>query len=265
MVSKTPREKAQLLSQDEKEEYYALIQGMPEKGNSMSKNIPHLPENAAPEEILMAGVDAAQGPVKLACSFSVEDVVIIDITARLGIPVGIFALDTGRLNEETYEVADGITERYRIPIDWYFPRHGEVEKLLREKGAFSFRESLENRHECCHIRKVEPLGRALKGLNGWVTGLRREQSVTRTVLTPIELDEANGGILKINPLLEWNEEQVWEYAKGHNVPVSRLYHQGYRSIGCAPCTRPVTPGEHARAGRWWWENPEQKECGLHRR
>ncbi len=228
-------------------------------------NIHKIPENAAPEEILKAGVEAAQGPVKLACSFSVEDVVIIDMAAGLGIPIGIFALDTGRLNEETYEVADTITDRYRIPIDWYFPRHKDVEKLKREKGSFSFRESLENRHECCRIRKVEPLGRALEGLAGWVTGLRREQSVTRTGLAPVEIDKANGGILKINPLLEWNEEQVWKYAKEHKVPVSRLYDQGYRSIGCAPCTRPVAPGEHARAGRWWWENPEHKECGLHRR
>jgi len=224
-----------------------------------------LPVEVAPWEILKAGVDAAQGEVKLACSFSIEDVVIIDMIKNIGLPIGIFALDTGRLNEETYEVADAITERYGIPIDWYFPGNDAVEKLEREKGLFSFRESLENRHECCRIRKVEPLGRALKGLAGWVTGLRREQSVTRTGLAPIELDEANGGIFKINPLLEWSEQQVLDYAKVHAIPVSRLYAQGYRSIGCAPCTRPVSPGEHARAGRWWWEDPEHKECGLHRR
>ncbi len=235
------------------------------KETAMSKSIPVIPDNATPEEILKAGVEAAQGTVKLACSFSVEDVVIIDMAARFGIEIGIFALDTGRLNEETYEVADAINERYRIPIDWYFPRHEPVEKLKREKGLFSFRGSLDNRHECCRIRKVEPLGRALKGLAGWVTGLRREQSVTRTGLAPVEIDEASGGILKINPLLEWTEDQVWEYAKEHNIPVNRLYGQGYRSIGCAPCTRPVAPGEHARAGRWWWEDPEHKECGLHRR
>lgn len=231
----------------------------------MSKNIPQILSNATPQEILKTGVEMAQGVVKLACSFSVEDVVIIDTAAKLGLPIGIFALDTGRLNEETYEVADNITERYRIPIDWYFPLNEAVETLERQKGLFSFRESLENRHECCRIRKVEPLGRALKGLAGWITGLRREQSVTRNGLAAIELDEADGGILKINPLLEWSEEQVWDYVKEHNIPVSRLYSQGYRSIGCAPCTRPVAPGEHARAGRWWWEDPEHKECGLHRR
>ena len=231
----------------------------------MSKTIPALPDGASPTEILKSGSQAAGGPVKLACSFSVEDAVIIDIIHKSGLPIGVFALDTGRLNEETYEVADAIVERYGIRIDWFFPLNGSVEKLERDKGVFSFRESLENRHECCGIRKVEPLGRALAGLAGWVTGLRREQSVTRTDLAPIEIDTANGGILKINPLLEWNEQQVLDYTREHNVPVSRLYSQGYRSIGCAPCTRAVAPGEHARAGRWWWENPEHKECGLHRR
>jgi len=231
----------------------------------MSGIIPVVPAGATAQEILRQGAEAAQGIVKLACSFSVEDTVIIDMIHKEGLAIGVFALDTGRLNEETYEVADAITDRYGIRIDWYFPKHEAVEKLEREKGLYSFRESLDNRHECCGIRKVVPLGRALDGLAGWVTGLRREQSVTRTDLAAIEVDENHGGILKINPLLEWSEEQVWEYAKQHRVPVSRLYAQGYRSIGCAPCTRAVAPGEHARAGRWWWENPEHKECGLHRR
>jgi phosphoadenosine phosphosulfate reductase len=232
---------------------------------NMSGIIPVVPADATAQEILRKGAEAAQGTVKLACSFSVEDTVIIDMIHKEGLVVGVFALDTGRLNEETYEVADAITDRYGIRIDWYFPKNDAVEKLEREKGLYSFRESLDNRHECCGIRKVVPLGRALDGLAGWVTGLRREQSVTRTDLAAIEIDENHGGILKINPLLEWSEEQVWEYAKQHKVPVSRLYAQGYRSIGCAPCTRPVAPGEHARAGRWWWENPEHKECGLHKK
>lgn len=227
--------------------------------------IPNIQADATPQEILRIGVEAAKGPVKLACSFSVEDVAIIHMAKESGLDIGIFALDTGRLNEETYEVADAIVERYRVKIDWFFPRHEAVEALEREKGLFSFRESLANRHECCHIRKVEPLGRALNGLAGWITGLRREQSVTRGDLAVIEQDETNGGILKINPLLEWTEAQLWEYAETHRIPTNRLHRQGYPSIGCAPCTRPVAPGEHPRAGRWWWENPEHKECGLHRR
>jgi phosphoadenosine phosphosulfate reductase len=222
-------------------------------------------EPTDPRDILRSGIARAAGKVALACSFSVEDVVIIDMAKGLGLTIGVFALDTGRLNEETYEVADAIAEHYRVKIDWYFPQHEAVEALEREKGLFSFRESLDNRHECCHIRKVEPLGRALRGLAGWITGLRREQSVTRTGLAPVEVDQVNGGILKINPLLEWNEAQVWEYAESRRVPTNRLHKQGYPSIGCAPCTRPVAPGEHPRAGRWWWENPEHKECGLHRR
>lgn len=231
----------------------------------MNKSLPQLAENAAAVEILRIGIEAAGGPVSLACSFSLEDVAIIDIAHKAGLNLGIFALDTGRLNEETYEVADALVERYRIRIDWYFPKHEAVEQLERSEGLFSFRESLEKRHACCGIRKVEPLSRALKGMAGWVTGMRREQSVTRGDLRAVELDVLNGGILKINPLIDWSEEQLSRYTEEHCLPKNRLYSQGYRSIGCAPCTRAVQPGEDARAGRWWWENPENKECGLHRR
>jgi len=231
----------------------------------MSKTIPKLPENATPTEILSAGIQAANGKVSLACSFSPEDIVIIDLAQQAGLPLGVFAIDTGRLNEETYEVADALVERYKLKIDWYFPRHEAVEKLESESGLFSFRESLENRHECCGIRKVEPLSRVLSGLAGWVTGLRRSQSVTRGDLAPIEIDQLNNGILKINPLLEWSEEQVLAYTAEKSLPKNRLFDQGYRSIGCAPFTRAVKEGEDARAGRWWWENPENKECGLHKR
>lgn len=226
-----------------------------------------LPRVAAADAagILRTGLQTAAGPVALACSFSVEDVVIIDLLQQVAPQTRIFALDTGRLNEETYEVAEAVRERCGITIDWYFPERAAVEQLEREKGLFSFRQSLENRHECCRIRKVEPLGRALAGLSGWITGLRSEQSVTRAALAPLELDEAHGGIVKINPLAAWSEAQVWDYAKQQRIPVNRLHQQGYPSIGCAPCTRAIQPGEHPRAGRWWWENPEHKECGLHKR
>jgi phosphoadenosine phosphosulfate reductase len=237
----------------------------------MSQHIADISADATAADILTAGIEAAKGPVSLACSFSLEDVAIIDIAHTAGLTMGVFALDTGRLNEETFEVAEALVERYCLKIDWYFPRHEDVQKLESAEGLFSFRESLDKRHACCGIRKVEPLSRALRGLAGWVTGMRREQSVTRTDLKAVEEDTVNGGILvsktllKINPLIDWSEEQLLAYVEEHQLPKNRLYSQGYRSIGCAPCTRAVREGEDARAGRWWWENPENKECGLHRR
>jgi phosphoadenosine phosphosulfate reductase len=217
-----------------------------------------------PEEIISAGVDAAGGAISMASSFSVEDVVVIDMLRKVAPDVRVFAIDTGRLNEETYQVAESVRARYGVEIDWFFPDREAVEKLEREKGLFSFRESLDNRRECCRIRKIEPLERALAGLAGWVVGLRREQSVTRAHLNPLEIDHAHGGIIKISPLVNWTEKQVWEYAEKHALPINRLHRMGYPSIGCAPCTRAIEPGEDSRAGRWWWENPEHKECGLHR-
>ncbi len=199
----------------------------------------------------------------VASSFGAEDVVLIDIMVKLDPTIRIFTLDTGRLNEETYEVMDKIRLKYGISIESYFPQAQAVEKLEREKGFYSFRESIENRKECCAIRKVEPLNRALKGLDAWVTGLRRAQAVTRTTLQKVELDEAHNGIYKINPLADWSQEDIQNYIKKNAVPYNRLHDEGYPSIGCAPCTRAIKEGEDIRAGRWWWENPEHKECGLH--
>lgn len=214
-------------------------------------------------EILKRGLEEAGGPVALASSFSAEDVAVIDLLQKVAPKTGIFALDTGRLNEETLEVAEAVRFRYGVTIDWYFPDRAEVERLEREQGLYSFRYSLAGRHECCGIRKVEPLSRALAGLSGWITGLRRDQSITRAEVAPIERDFGHGGILKINPLLEWSWEDVLAYTKENRLPVNRLYEKNYLSIGCAPCTRAVREGEHPRAGRWWWENQEHKECGLH--
>ncbi len=222
------------------------------------------PETSA-HDIIRAGLEIAGGEVKLACSFSIEDVVVVDLLRRFAFEVGIFALDTGRLPEETYETAESVSQRYGITIDWYFPERKAVEKLEREKGLFSFRESVDNRRECCAIRKVEPLQRALNGLDGWMTGMRRAQGATRTELQPLEVDALHGGIVKINPLAWWDEKKVRDYADKHRLPVNRLHRQGYPSIGCAPCTRAIREGEDARAGRWWWEDPNHKECGLHRR
>ena len=201
--------------------------------------------------------------IALASSFGAEDAVLIDILVKLDPKVRIFTLDTGRLNEETYEVMDKIRRKYGIEIHSYFPENTSVEKLEKEKGFYSFRESVENRKECCAIRKVEPLNRALKGLSAWVTGLRRSQSVTRGDVPKIEADVTHAGILKINPLADWSQEDVWNYIKKNSVPYNRLHDLGYPSIGCEPCTRAVKPGEDIRAGRWWWENAEHKECGIH--
>ena len=221
---------------------------------------------ASAVEILTAGLEKVDSTnVCMACSFSVEDLVVIDLLRNNAPQVSIFAIDTGRLHEETYEVAEALLQKYGLKIDWYLPQTEALQQLEREKGLFSFRESLENRHECCYIRKVEPLERALAGKSGWITGQRRAQSATRDTLEAMEVDELHGGIIKINPLLDWNDEEVWNYASEHRLPVNRLHRLGYPSIGCAPCTRAVKPGEDIRAGRWWWENPENKECGLHRR
>ena len=216
------------------------------------------------EETLTNAIKEYYPHIKLASSFGLEDVALIDMISKLSPRIGVFTLDTGRLNEETYEVMDRIRARYDIEIESYFPDRAKVEALERAKGFYSFRQSVENRKECCGIRKVEPLGRALAGLKAWVTGLRREQSVTRSAVEQIEADEAHPGLVKINPLADWTLEQVWDYVKKNQVPYNQLHDRGYPSIGCAPCTRAVKPGEDIRAGRWWWENSEHKECGLHR-
>ena len=234
------------------------------KMTATTKSLPTIEAGTPSREIIRAGLNYTGEQVKLACSFSIEDVVVIDLLQRFAPQVSVFALDTGRLPEETYETAEAISQRYGIKIDWYFPQQAAVEKLEREKGLFSFRQSIENRKECCAIRKVEPLQRALAGLNGWITGMRREQSVTRTELQPLEQDEMHGGILKINPLTDWSQQELWLYADKHRLPINRLHKQGYPSIGCAPCTRAVPEGEDSRSGRWWWEDAEHKECGLHR-
>ncbi|GIV17603.1 MAG: phosphoadenosine phosphosulfate reductase [Armatimonadota bacterium] len=216
-----------------------------------------------PQALLQWAVEQFGNRVALACSFGAEDVVLVDMLVKITPQPRIFVLDTGRLHQETYDVMERCRQRYRIEFEVYFPQTALVEQLLRTKGANSFYLSVENRKECCHIRKVEPLGRALQGLQAWITGLRRQQAVTRAGLPKIEVDDAHGGILKLNPLVDWSEQQVWDYIHTHNVPYNVLHDRGFPSIGCAPCTRAIQPGEDIRAGRWWWETPEQKECGLH--
>jgi len=220
-------------------------------------------ENLTPQDLLRWAVDEFGCSVSMACSFGAEDVALVDMLAKIDRKARIFVLDTGRLHPETYEVMEKCRLRYGIEFETYFPQTTAAENLLRQKGPFSFYNSIEDRKECCFIRKVEPLQRALKGNEAWITGLRRAQAVTRTRLPKVEVDETHNGIFKLNPLADWTEEMVWEYIRANKVPYNNLHDQGFPSIGCAPCTRAIQVGEDLRAGRWWWENPEQKECGLH--
>jgi phosphoadenosine phosphosulfate reductase len=220
-------------------------------------------ESLSTDELLRWAAGTYHPNIGLASSFGAEDVVLIDLLADIA-PVRIFTLDTGRLNQETYDLMDRIRRRYGVELEVYCPQTEAVEQLVRKKGFHSFRESVEGRKLCCTIRKGEPMRRALSGLDAWITGLRREQAVTRREIRKVEKDDDHGGILKLNPLADWTHEQVWESVRRRKIPYNLLHDQGYPSIGCAPCTRAVLPGEDVRAGRWWWESPEHKECGLHR-
>ncbi|MEJ5351138.1 MAG: phosphoadenylyl-sulfate reductase [Melioribacteraceae bacterium] len=195
-------------------------------------------------------------------SLSIEDQVITHMLAAINSKIKIFTLDTGRLPNETYSLIEKTKERFNINIEIYFPDYRQVEKMVNKKGINLFYESIENRKECCRIRKIEPLKRALKNMKVWITGLRREQSITRQYIELIEYDYSYK-VIKLNPLYKWSENEIWDYIRKHNIPYNSLYDKNYLSIGCAPCTRPVQPGEDIRAGRWWWENPNTKECGLH--
>jgi len=215
------------------------------------------------ETVIRWALERFHPRIALATSLQAEEMVILDIAWKTNPGVRVFTLDTGRLHEETYMVMEQIREKYGISVESYFPQRQAVEALERERGFYSFRRSVEERKYCCGIRKVEPLGRAVNGLDAWITGLRREQAVTRGMVGKVEADESHGGIIKVNPLADWSGEQVWDYIRAHDIPYNALHDVGFPSIGCAPCTRAIKPGEDIRAGRWWWEMPESKECGLH--
>jgi phosphoadenosine phosphosulfate reductase len=215
------------------------------------------------EDLLRWAAKSFPSGLVLASSFGAEDVVLIDLLSKIDPAVRIVTLDTGRLPEETYQVMDAVRRRYGVKIEVFFPDAARVESLVRAKGLYSFRESIENRKECCRIRKVEPLKRALAGAQAWITGLRRDQTAARQRLDKLEIDGTHGGIVKLSPLADWTEEKTWGYIKKNQVPYNRLHDLGFRSIGCEPCTRAVKPGEDVRSGRWWWENPGHKECGIH--
>jgi phosphoadenosine phosphosulfate reductase len=206
--------------------------------------------------------DIFPGRLVFSTSFSYEDQVITDFISTQSFPVSIFTLDTGRLFPETYSTWSRTIERYQLTIDAYYPDAERLQEFVREYGPNSFYESVDNRKQCCHIRKVEPLKRALAGKAVWVTGLRAEHSPNRSDMQILEWDEVNG-IIKYNPLLHWTTEEVRQYIDQHDIPYNALHDRGFVSIGCAPCTRAIKPGEDFRAGRWWWEDASKKECGLH--
>src|SRR5689334_17187284 len=206
-------------------------------------------------------IETAYFPAAFACSLGAEDMVVLDAIAANARTIQVFTLDTGRLPEETQALLESARDRYPIPISTYFPDASLVQAWVEQNGPNAFYKSIAQRQQCCHVRKVEPLKRALMGKKSWITGLRREQSLARQVLELESWDEGNG-LTKFNPLVDWTNDDVWAYLTMHNVTYNALHDRGYPSIGCAPCTRAVEPGEDSRAGRWWWESTS-KECGLH--
>ncbi len=221
-------------------------------------------QQASPEEIIAFFLDYFKDSIAFSTSLGLEDQVITHMISQIDRKANIFTLDTGRLFPETYDLIDRTSKKYGLKIKVYFPDPEDVEKMVEEKGINLFYDNIENRKLCCHIRKIKPLMRAIGSLDAWITGLRRDQSVTRLNIQAVEWD-TNNSLLKINPLINWTEQDVWNYIKENKVPVNPLHKKGYASIGCQPCTRAIQPGEDIRAGRWWWENPETKECGLHKR
>ena len=212
---------------------------------------------------LLAGIEKNHSPAALASSFGAEDMVLLDLIARDGLAISIFTLDTGRLPRETHALIAEVRRRYGLAVDVFSPWPDSAAAYVEQHGIDGFYESVEARKACCAVRKVEPLNRALARKRGWITGLRREQAESRAALSEIEHDEARG-LWKFNPLADWSGEDVWEYLRANRVPYNALHDRGYPSIGCEPCTRAVKPGEHPRAGRWWWEQQgARKECGLH--
>jgi phosphoadenosine phosphosulfate reductase len=219
-------------------------------------------ENASAENVLAWALKKFGTKLGLASSFGAEDVVLIDLAVKIDPAVRVFTLDTGRLHQETYEVMDAIRQRYGIAIEVCFPERNTVTAMVEEHGLNLFYRSIESRKLCCRLRKVEPLRLKLKEFEAWVCGLRQDQAVTRTGIKKVEFD-ATHGLVKINPLADWTAADIWDYIREHDVPYNKLHDKEFPSIGCAPCTRPVAAGEDIRAGRWWWEEPDKKECGLH--
>jgi len=221
-------------------------------------------EGKSAQEIISFFVEKMGDKITFGTSLGAEDQVITQMLAESKMSFKIFTLDTARLFAESYELIDRTNKRYDIKIDIFFPDYKEVEEMVADKGINLFFDSIDNRHLCCQIRKLNPLKRALVGREAWFTGLRKSQSVTRVDMQIVEWDE-NSAMLKVNPLIDWSEDDVWNYIEKQGIPFNPLHKKGYPSIGCQPCTRAIMEGEDVRAGRWWWENPESRECGLHQK
>jgi phosphoadenosine phosphosulfate reductase len=221
-------------------------------------------ESLSAQEILTWAIGNYGSRLALSCSFGgMTGQVLIDMAYRIDRKTRVLVLDTGRLPQETHNLIDRVRDRYDMNVEALYPEAESLELFVRQHGMNSFYESVEQRKQCCNLRKVEPMNRALAKLDAWVSGLRRDQSDTRSEVRKVEIDKAHGGIVKVNPLIDWTQEQVDDYIKEFNVPVNSLHKKGYPSVGCAPCSRAIEPGDHVRAGRWWWENPDDKECGIH--
>jgi phosphoadenosine phosphosulfate reductase len=221
-------------------------------------------EGEEPEEVIAWALDRFSPTIALSTAFQVDGVVLLDIAYAIDPQVRLFSVDTGRLPPETFDAIEQLRERYPgLALDLLAPSSVHLQRLVARKGPNLFYESVENRLLCCNVRKVQPLTKYLAGLDAWITGLRRDQWATRTNIRKVEIDHDHGAIVKLNPLAEWTEEEVWDYARERDLPLHPLYERGYTSIGCAPCTRAIAPGEPTRAGRWWWETNAPKECGIH--
>lgn len=220
--------------------------------------------NQSPVEVLRYFLNHFNDKIALSSSLGLEDQVLTQMVASIDPFAKIFTLDTGRLFPETYDLISTTSNKYKINIEVFFPDAEEVEHMVSDKGINLFYDSIANRQLCCYVRKLRPLERAINGLDAWITGIRKDQSVTRNKLQMIQLDDLNK-VVKINPLVDWSDQDVDDYIETHNIPYNPLHKKGFASIGCQPCTRAIEDGEDIRAGRWWWENPETKECGLHKR
>jgi len=220
-------------------------------------------QDGSAEDVIRWALETYGSRVALSTSFQAEGMVILDMAYKVSPDVRVLTVDTGRLPQETHDLMDRVRERYDIPIEVYYPDPNELAEMVAKHGSNAFYQSVSLRLLCCNIRKVNPIDGALGSLDAWISGLRRSQGETRARTKTIELDAAHRGIAKVNPLADWTYEEVWEYTRKHDLPYNDLYDKGYTSIGCAPCTRPVEPGEDMRAGRWWWEDGMPKECGIH--